>query len=183
MSDPLPWFNKPASDDAALTYDDLLKCCEKLKQTPVPARFEAGARMYRFLRDSLAAAGQPCTPFPCGIPVILREDMPSELAHLYDTNDRMMKTFIWQEGDEGPKILTLTHPGPDELFKYGRHNDFQRTPAGAVPDRPPVSDRMADYAPALADHPNDGSGPLQVWLDARGLGSPDGGEPVEDQAG
>jgi hypothetical protein len=189
MNDPYAWSNRETSDGPALTYDDLLKAVEQSKKTPVPGRLEAGTRMYWFFKDKLAAAEQPSTHFTCGLPVILREDLPSELAHLYDTNDWLMKTFMWKEGDEGPKIIVFTHPSSNEKImhpkwdEYWRRNDVQRAPEGPVQQKPRVRDRMARNAPGPPDHPNDGHSPLQVWLDARGLGSPDGGEPGEDQTG
>jgi hypothetical protein len=176
------WTNLLSNDcqtSKAPTIDDLYALVKQLKENPVPARFEAGGRMYAFLRDCLAEA-EGSRPFPVGIPVILSADMPSELAHLYDTNNQMINSFIWREGEDGPKVLIFTHPKPG-LPEYWMKHDLQRVSETPTGERSEVRNRMEPPAPRLADHPNDGSRPLQVWLDARGLGPQDGSEPSQDQ--
>lgn len=177
------WINvmNPYCSAGTLTIDDLYRAMESIKKKPIPARFEAGRDMYEFMQRALSPA-EAIPQVLTGIEFILRDDLPAEHGHLYDTENWIIDTFILQDGEEGLKVMVFHHPRPGTEEFWSRH-DFQRAPQAQTEQRPSVCRPVENHAARAAHHRNDGSSPLKLWLDAAGLGSEDGGEPGEDQAG
>lgn len=156
--------------------EELYRLVNEIKSKPMPSRIVAGARMYVFIRDSLAPAGLAFPALLAGIPLLLSDDMPAEWAHVYDQNDNMMHSFIWKEGEDGVKILMFRHALPE--FYY----DFQRISPNTTPG-PGVRGGMEPDAASATNSPYDSHSTDGSRLEPSGYGTQDGREPGQDQAG
>lgn len=170
------WTNTCRASDPLLTLEELTDLVAEFKKKRIPSRIEAGARMYAFIQSSLPVDGQTITRVLFGLPILLLDDLPPEVAHVRDQHDKLMDTFIFIDGEEGPKILHLTHP--EDPFRY----DLQR-PLAPLPEyRPCISRVLGYYASIPSYRHHDAIRPTVVRLEPEGPRAEDGSEHGEDQA-
>jgi hypothetical protein len=170
------WTNTSRASDPPLTLEELVDLVADFKKKRRASRIEAGARMYAFIQASLPVTEPPINRVLFGLPILLLDDLPPEVAHIRDQDDKLMDTFILVDGEEGLKILHLTHP--KEPFRY----DLQR-PLAPLPEYRPFISRVLGYYASLPSYRHhDAIGPTVVRLEPEGPRAEDGSEHGEDQA-